>query len=552
MKRLLTMVSWTMCLVLNCNIINAKKKNKMRTKSIYLILTILSVFISCTEEEWMRTDKSRHIIVTAHMPESGNNTRASLSQKEGSLDFLTQWNEGDAVHLHIEQDGSFYEVKYTRPDALPGEVSFNSIPVKNISEDRKSCTIEFDLPEGVDADRPYKIYGFTYDRGLVGTDEDDNEVLVYYYSFYRKNSKSIPLYCEVESNALSSGIEFKHFLAYEILHIKNNSKETITFTHKGFGVDKAWYHLDCGLFIWPSHHSIETKYFINPSDSGEKIEINSGETKEILSCYYPTGEKIENARLKATINGNEVLSSDTKSSDLDIEPAKAYHMYATWDGEKLSFSPVSTPGPGKTPAGLEAIDLGLPSGMLWANMNVGAEKPEDYGLYFAWGETTGYTSDTSDGHSFDWASYKWCNGSSNTMTKYCTISKYGTVDNKKVLELEDDAARVNWGDDWRMPTTMEIQELLDNTTHDWIMVHGINGHRFTSKTNGNSIFIPAAGYREKSQLYTAGEWSHFWSSSLNEGWPDCARMIGFVSDSGWFKNETIRYDGLPVRPVRQN
>ncbi len=288
----------------------------------------------------MGTEKSRHIIVTAHMPESGNNTRASLSQKEGSLDFLTQWDEGDAVNLFTEQDGRFYEVEYTRPGALPGEVSFNFIPVKNISEDRKSCTIEFDLPEGVDADRPYKIFGSTFERGVVGYLDDDSEVLdLEYYLFdgiYRTTNMSIPLYCEIESTALSAGAKFKHFLAYEILHIKNNSDETITFTHNGFDVNKPWYHLGCGICFWPTYHKVLTERF-KDDDSGERIEINAGETKDILSCYYPTGDKIENARLKATINGNEVLSSNTKSSDLDIEPAKAYHMYATWDGKDLKF-----------------------------------------------------------------------------------------------------------------------------------------------------------------------------------------------------------------------
>lgn len=306
----------------------------MKQTKILLALMMLAVFASCNDE-FVDNTNSRHISITAELPDD-NLTRASLSQKEGSLDFLTQWDEGDVVNLHIEQDGRFYEVKYTRPNALPGEVSFNKIPIKNISEDRKSCTLDFDLPEGVDADRPYKVYGSTFCRGVVGSDDDDNKVLVFLCSFYRANSMSIPLYCEVESNALSSGIEFKHFLAYEILHIKNNSKETISFTHKGFDVDKAWYHLGCGIYIWPTYHYIETKYYTN-KDSGERIEINAGETKDILSCYYPTGEKIENARLKAIINGNEVLSSDTKSSDLDIEPAKAYHMYAIWDGDELKF-----------------------------------------------------------------------------------------------------------------------------------------------------------------------------------------------------------------------
>ena len=102
----------------------------------------------------------------------------------------------------------------------------------------------------------------------------------------------------------------------------------------------------------------------------------------------------------------------------------------------------------------EYVDLGLPSGTLWATTNVGAEKPEDYGLYFAWGETTGYTGDTNDGYLFDWASYKWCNGDYNQLTKYCydISSGYnGFTDTLTELEPEDDAAYVNWGPDWRMP-----------------------------------------------------------------------------------------------------
>ena len=127
------------------------------------------------------------------------------------------------------------------------------------------------------------------------------------------------------------------------------------------------------------------------------------------------------------------------------------------------------PGTGHTPEGAVAVDLGLPSGTKWANMNVGAEKPEDYGLYFAWGETVGHTGDISDGRLFDWASYKWCNGSEDSLVKYAIVN------NKIVLDLEDDAAYVNWGSDWRMPTLTEIKELLDNTTFERIIQNGVNG-----------------------------------------------------------------------------
>ena len=135
---------------------------------------------------------------------------------------------------------------------------------------------------------------------------------------------------------------------------------------------------------------------------------------------------------------------------------------------------VYNPNADTAPEGVKAVDLDLPSGTLWANMNVGATSPEDYGLYFAWGETTGYTG----GHSFDWASYKWMNeGQSNwrQVNKYqiddwetegCWYDSDGNFigDGKTVLDLEDDAAHANWGGDWRMPTIDEIKELIENTT----------------------------------------------------------------------------------------
>ena len=202
------------------------------------------------------------------------------------------------------------------------------------------------------------------------------------------------------------------------------------------------------------------------------------------------------------------------------------------------------------PAGVEAVDLGLPSGTKWANMNIGAEKPEDDGLYFAWGETMGYGSDTSDSRSFDWASYKWCNGLESSMTKYCNDSSYGTVDNKTVLDLDDDAAYVNWGSSWRMPTFTETKELLENTTNEWTTINGVNGRKFTSKTNGNSIFLPAAGLRIDSYLGNQDTDGIFWSSSLNETGPYLARTLSFDSEYVSSTTSSNRYFGFHVRPVQ--
>jgi formylglycine-generating enzyme required for sulfatase activity len=215
-------------------------------------------------------------------------------------------------------------------------------------------------------------------------------------------------------------------------------------------------------------------------------------------------------------------------------------------GFRLVLAPVVAP------AGVEAVDLGLPSGTKWANMNVGASKPEDYGLYFAWGETVGYSSDTGDGRSFDWASYKWCNGTYDTQTKYCTTSDYGTVDNKTSLDLEDDAAYVNWGDKWRMPTIAEIQELLDNTTSEWTAQNGVYGRKFTSKSNGNYVFLPAAGYRNGSGLYYQSTYGGYWSASLNESNPYYALRLYFYSEDQYASNGSRRNSGFTVRPVLRN
>lgn len=192
-----------------------------------------------------------------------------------------------------------------------------------------------------------------------------------------------------------------------------------------------------------------------------------------------------------------------------------------------------------------AVDLGLPSGTLWADRNVGADSPEDYGDYFAWGET-------STKNTYDWSTYKWCRGSSNTMTKYCTDSYYGTVDNKTVLDLKpldlkDDAAYINMGKKWRMPTDDEQEELESKCTWTWTCQNGAEGYKVTGP-NGNSIFLPAAGYRYDSSLGNAGSYGYYWSVSLYKSHPNRARYLYFYS-SDHYTYYGHRYNGYTVRAV---
>ena len=243
-----------------------------------------------------------------------------------------------------------------------------------------------------------------------------------------------------------------------------------------------------------------------------------------------------------------------------------------------------------TENGYTWVNLGLPSGIRWATCNVGAENPWDYGDYFAWGETVGYgKSDPSNAHNYayrntyvktyyDWVTYKYCNGTSgSTLTKYNTKSNYGSVvDRKTTLDLSDDAARVNMGGSWRMPTTAEQQELIGNCYWEWTDSYngkGVKGYivykvkeasdkgkvkyRSGSVTTVGSyslsdahIFLPAAGYRDKSDLKSAGYYGGYWSSSLSDdiGFPNNAYYLNF-NTSYLFWDYYYRYYGLSVRGV---
>ena len=222
---------------------------------------------------------------------------------------------------------------------------------------------------------------------------------------------------------------------------------------------------------------------------------------------------------------------------------KHLKLFATLCCAVLLFAACGSTTTG-TENGHEWVDLGLPSGTKWATCNVGATKPEEYGNYYAWGETEPKST-------YDWSTYKWCNGSYGTQTKYCTDSYYGTVDNKNVLELADDAARVNWGGAWRMPTDAEWTELRTNCTWTWTDDYngtGVAGRIVTSNTNGNHIFLPAAGYRDLDDLDDAGGRGYYWSSLLSTAYPSGAWRVFFFSGivSRYIYG---RYYGQSVRPV---
>lgn len=254
-----------------------------------------------------------------------------------------------------------------------------------------------------------------------------------------------------------------------------------------------------------------------------------------------------------TVSGNHTSSgSGTGSFTVNmtgLTPNTTYYVraYATNSvrtsyGEEVSFTTQQ-----QEPTG-DWVDLGLPSGLLWATRNVGASSPEDYGDYFAWGETQPKSN-------YAWSTYQYtCNDSYDGLTKYCSRSDYGCngfTDNLTTLQPGDDAATANWGGGARTPTIEEWEELEDYCSSVWTTQNGVNGRRFTGP-NGNSLFLPAAGDRWDDELYGAGDGGGYRSSSLDVVTPSGAWYFYFYSSSTGVNNYVSRGYGQSVRAVREN
>lgn len=218
--------------------------------------------------------------------------------------------------------------------------------------------------------------------------------------------------------------------------------------------------------------------------------------------------------------------------DKTIDQTLRYHFHKIHNviiPKKETVKPVSNN---------EAVDLGLPSGLLWGSKNVGASTEYDNGSYFAWGEI-------SDKDYYGWETFKHANGSFNTMKKYCEKSNYGIVDNKFILDDSDDAAQVVLGDKWHTPSSDELQELIDNCKWQWEIVSGMYGWRIIG-SNGNSIFLPAVGAYSACRLASVNEIGRYWCSNMES--THSAFGLRFNDEEYKIVDDTKFY-GRPIRPV---
>lgn len=289
------------------------------------------------------------------------------------------------------------------------------------------------------------------------------------------------------------------------------------------------------------------KYFADSTVSAEDCILRCGISYSPFNGYDPYATKTVYADVNNLEKGDTIVCT---FSDFQYNTKYYYRVFfrlggMVADGNIKTFKYFFVPKENGVENGYDYIEMGL--SVRWATMNIGAVNPEDYGDFFAWGETESKSY-------YDWSTYKWCDGTSSYMTKYSTGRGSGAGDNKTTLEPEDDVAHVKWGGDWRIPTKAEIDELRRKC--DWTpkTVNGVEGFLVTSNVSGykdRSIFLPTAGYRYESNLINAGVQGYYWSSSIGtdekQGQFDAHCL--YFSSNGNRGYICYRYNGFPVRPV---
>lgn len=508
--------------------------------SIYVIAAGILMPCGCAVES-PEAPRGGRVDVTASI---GNDTRVVLSADDETLNLISRWEYDDEYVVPFLNNGRYTKVRRTK--------------VTDLSEDCKTASFYYELDDDFFIpDNGYQFLCFTENCNAMIIDDE-----IYYDASLQREILSryhAPMFAEkhnVDSRS-NIGVNFGHYMTYEILHLKNTSREQITFSLNGFqSPDGIWYKTRGAICHRTGEFKTRSEASEEPVIKSPTYYFPAGYDDAFVSAYIPIeGQKISNATLVAEIDGNVVTSSNTKSSKVELKTGHAYHMYVVWNGRELKFvDGFDEPEPEPVP---EYVDLGLPSGNLWATCNLGASRPEEYGLYYQWGDTQGYGSDTSDGKYFLWSdkagnvSYLWCNGDVDNLTKYNTDPAFGIVDNKTVLEMEDDAARAALGGKWRMPTDEDWRELRQYCSCDGTSDYngtGVAGMIFRSNRAGykdKSIFLPSAGMRWYDYSHNVGAGGWYWSSSLGSDGPRYATYT-YVGNGSY---DMLRSFGLTVRPV---
>ncbi len=416
----------------------------------------------------------------------------------------------------------------------------------------KTIYVNHDWDIGKVEETAFVFYNCYSLEGGQGTKWRDGEIWPIYARIDR--GPSAPGYFTKKTSQFINGHEYVDLgLSSGKLWAKTNYGAN---SEGDYGIYMNWQSRSLVQSVWgeewstPSHSDISELY----SQCSFTWEYNAN---SVYGCRVtgPNGNSIFLPAAGFKIQGTPQMVGTNIYywSDNEYEPGFAYALegsadngisiYQTWNVDYAMF-PIRPVANGDGSSGEEDethdfVDLALPSGLLWATTNVGANRPEDIGSYFAWGETTPKSE-------YSWATYKYANGSETTLTKYCNDSSCGNVDYKSELEEQDDAATANWGGSWRTPRLSETQELINYCSWTLTTQNGVSGYKVTG-ANGNSIFLPASGVMQYNWSYFT-ERSVVMSASLFT-YCSSASVLNCQDGAPHWWYGWSRCWGYPVRPV---
>ena len=517
--------------------VNGKKNSAMKKRFVFSILAAFAV-CSCQVEEINETtpDSTQEVIreakvFTAIIDDTTTpETRTSLDAEGNVL-----WKQGDQVSIFA---GSTINEQYQVTDASDGKTAASLNKVSDPG-----------FVAGTDIDNNVAFYPYASTAAIAKSAGSYiiSNITLPATQTYAKGSfgnGAFPM-AAVTGSTGDMNLKFKNVLGGLKLQLKGTASiASISITGNNNEVLCSATEVTVANGDIPSINLTDASAKTVTLDCGAGVALDSETATPFIIALPPS----------TMTGGFTVIVTDTEGKQMEIKTTKSQTITRS---SLLKMPVVVYVGAAVIPD--DCVDLGL--SVCWASCNLGASKPEEYGDYYAWGEIDPYYSSQDpltwkDGKTgYNWASYKWCNGSPSTLKKYNTDSYRGNVDKKTVLEPEDDVAHVKLGGKWRIPTGVEWSELRNtsNCSWTWTTINGVNGYKVQSKKSGytdNWIFLPAAGYRFDTYLSNAGSRGFYWSSCLNTAYPYDAWGVSFGSDSvdGRYYH---RYCGQFVRPVSE-
>lgn len=322
--------------------------------------------------------------------------------------------------------------------------------------------------------------------------------------------------------------------------LEGNEKEVVS------AMQKIGLYMGTQRMVLDKSTDIENEIlFLIPAGAGH-VEIlcgNGCEKQTIIDLPRLNSNQVYAGKVHYIPAEEEPQTTETVDMDM-LKQQLLAELAQYMQGQQAQIEPqtakeeTTVEAPAEEVVTYEYVDMGL--SVKWATMNVGAKQPEEYGTYYAWGEIT-------TKNEYNWITY--AHGDGTALSKYCTRTRSGKVDNKMVLDYSDDVVCVEWEDGCRMPTEAEMNELREKCSWVWTERNGVTGYKVISNITHNSIFFPAAGFMYNDRLYSAKTDGYYWSSSLNTQYPEEAFGIHFNANimSGSYD---YRYYGRTIRAVK--